>query len=143
MLVMLFGIIELGRAYDISQSMTALSREGANIAARGTALDTVLDMTMLNGEPIGLSDKGGTIVTELTVQNDVPIVTDQTASPGYRPRSKLGKKGDEVPSLARSGQIDGRVYFVVELFYDHEPITPLANLIGRIVPDTIYDRAIF
>lgn len=143
LLTVVFGIIEFGRAYDIDQSITALGREAANIAARGTPIDTVLAVTMINGSGIALNERGGAVISRVTVEDRGPVVMEQVASPSFVGRSRLGTVGSPVPALDREGQREGAAFYVVEIFYGYEAVTPLAKLVGRVVPDTIYDRAIF
>ena len=49
LLIMVFAVIEFGNAYSVIHTMAGLSREGANIAARGTSLDTTLQVVISNG----------------------------------------------------------------------------------------------
>ena len=56
LLLVVLAIIEFGSILDSQQAVSYLTREGANIASRGTALDTVLAVTLRNGESIRLED---------------------------------------------------------------------------------------
>lgn len=143
LLVVLFGLVELGNAFDVGHSMSTLSREGANIASRGAELDEVLDVVLANGEGIGLESMGGAVATRLMVQGGVPRVVEQRATDGFEGRSELGPVGAAVPGLEMLGLVEGRRYHALELFYGYRAITPIHRLLGPLVPDTIYDRAIF
>lgn len=143
LLVVVFGILELGRAYDVDQAMAGLSREAANIAARGTALDTVIAVTMTNGSSINLTSRGGAIATEITIIGGVPTVTDQRSTGGLSAYTRIGAPGATAAGLSGLGLAEGRTYYAVELFYDYQGYTPLANLVSSVVPDTMYDRSIF
>lgn len=143
LLTVTFGILELGTLLDRSHSITALSREGANLAARGAALDSVLLVTVLNGRAIGLDAGGGVIASRLDLQGGVPVIVGQLASPGYVGRSRIGVLGSAADGLANQGLTDGRTYHLVEVFAPYHPFTPLEGFIDSIVPDTLYDRSLF
>ncbi len=143
LLVVMFGILEFGNLFDVAHTMSGLGREGANIAARGTALDTVLQVTMANGSAIQLGGNGGVVATEITVQNGNPLVTNQLASTGYVGRSKIGPVGTMAAGLGSTVLTDGQSYYAIEVFYDYKPFTPLRQLVSSVVPDTLYDRTVF
>jgi hypothetical protein len=143
LMIVVFGLLEVGMLLDVGQSISGLSREGANIAARGAALDSVVQITMGNGGTIGLGARGGTIATRLRIQGGFPVVESQFASSGFMGLSRLGATGDSVTALATAGLLEGQSYHVVELFLAYQPFTPLSKMVSSIVPDTLYDRSIF
>lgn len=143
LLIMCFGILELGNALDKAHGMATLSREGANIAVRGTALDTVAAVTMSNGVSIGLDVRGGTIVSRILVESGQPTLKEQVATSGYDGLSRVGQVDSIVAQYAGAGLVDGQQLFAVEVFYDHQKVTPLSRLLGPIIPDTMYDVSVF
>lgn len=143
MAMILFGLVELGNAFSVTHGLSTISREGANIAARGTSLDTVLQVVLTNGSDIGLPTRGGSIASEVTVQSGVPMVTAQSASSGYAGKSEIGSLGAPAASLGGLGLSDGSTHYVVEVFYDYQSITPLSNFVAGVVPSPIYERAVF
>ena len=143
LLIMSFGILELGNALDKAHGMSTLSREGANIAVRGTALDTVASVTMSNGVSIGLDVRGGTIVSRILVEGGVPTLKEQVATSGYDGLSRVGQVDSTVSKYAGAGLVDGQQLFAVEIFYDHQKVTPLSRVLGPIIPDTMYDVSVF
>ena len=143
LLVVMFGILEFGNLFDVTHTMSGLGREGANIAARGTALDTVLQVTMANGSTIQLGGNGGVVATQITVQNGNPLVTNQIASAGYVGQSKIGPIGTMASGLGSTVLSDGKSYYAVEVFFIYQPFTPLKQLVNSVVPDTLYDRTVF
>ncbi len=143
LLFMAFGILELGNALDKAHGLATLSREGANIAARGADLDEVATVTMMNGVSIGLDTRGGTIVSRILVEGGVPIVKEQVASSGYAGLSRIGQVDFPVPGFLGSGLAEGQQVFAVEVFYDHQKVTPLARLMAPVIPDTMYDATVF
>ena len=143
LLLMSFGILELGNALDKAHGMSTLSREGANIAVRGTDLDTVAAVTMSNGVSIGLDVRGGTIVSRIRVEAGVPVVKEQVASSGYTGLSRIADPDSAVTGYLGAGLAEGQQVFAVEVFYDHQKVTPLAKLMAPIIPDTMYDATVF
>jgi hypothetical protein len=143
LVIVLFAVFELGHAFDVAHTLAGLAREGANIASRGTALDTVLDVTMQNGSSVGLTGSGGAVVTELTIQGGVPRIVSQVASSGYSGRSRLGQTGSPATSLEGLGLVDGRTVYAVEVFFSYRPLTPIGQLVPGMIPGTVYDRAFF
>ncbi len=39
--------------------------------------------------------------------------------------------------------VEGQQVFTVEVFYDHQKVTPLARLMAPVIPDTMYDATVF
>lgn len=143
LLLFVFGIIEFGSILDSQQAVSYLAREGANIASRGTALDTVLAVTMRNGEDIQLDTRGGAVVSRVFVASSVPHVAQQFASAGYGSASHVGGVGDEVTNLEGLNLSDGASVYVVEVFYHRADLTPFTGLFTGTLPDVLYERAVF
>jgi hypothetical protein len=143
LLIMAFAVIEFGNAYSIVHTMAGLSREGANLAARGTSLDTTLQIVLTNGSDISLSAQGGTVVTRVQVQSGTPVVIGQVASPGYSGLSRIGTVGNPAQDVGSWGLQAGQDVYAVEIFYRYDQLTPLGNIIGPAVPDTLYERTVF
>lgn len=143
MLFLFLGMLEIGNALAVSHSLSRLSREAANIASRGTSLDTVLTVAASNGRDIHLGERGGLVVSRIGVRNQGVEVLAQVASPGLRERSRLGAIGSDPVSFASYGMEAGNTHYVVEIFYHYRPITPFARLFESALPDPIYQRAVF
>jgi len=143
MLFLFLGMVEIGNVLAVSHSLSKLSREGANIASRGTSLDTVLTVVASSGGSISLDRRGGSVVSRVAVRNDGPLILDQVASPGFENESRLGAIGNSPVAFASHGFEAGNTHYVVEIFYRYEPITPFARLFQSALPDPIYERAVF
>jgi len=143
LLTVTFGVLELGMLLDVTHQISSLTREGASIASRGAPLDSVLLITTTNGRSVGLMDSGGAIVSEIEVQNGVPVILDQVASGGYIGTSRLGLLGATASALVGQGLRSGQLYYAVEVFAPYQSFTPLDRLVGAIVPDVLYDRTVF
>ena len=143
LLFLFLGMVEIGNALSVSYTLSKLSREAANIASRGTSLDTVLTVVASSGQDIKLARRGGSVVTRLEIGSDGPVVLEQVASPGFEDRSRLGGVGNSPVSFASYGLETGNTQYVVEIFYYYRPITPFARIFQGAFPDPIYERAVF
>lgn len=143
LLLACLGLVEAGNGLTIKHKMATLSREGANIASRGSSLDETLLVVMTNGAQIGLQTNGGAIVTYLEVIDGDPTVLDQRASPAYAGLSRIGSVGEVSTLLEDVAFHDGQALAAVEVFVEYKALTPLASLLPSGVMDEIYERAIF
>jgi len=137
------GVAEFGMILSRVHTMTTLSREGANLAARGSSLQEATDITMANGSDIDLSGHGGVVASRLLVQGGTPRVVEQIATAGYSGSSRIGDVGDDAMGVDSWGMVDGQSVYVMELFYQYEPITPFAGVVDQVIPETLYERAVF
>lgn len=142
-LVILLGMVEFSNAYDRIHGLAGLSREGANIAARGTALSEVLTTVMANGETLNMPANGGAIVSRLVVKQGQPTVMAQIATAGYEKKSQLADNDVAAEWIAKAGFAEGSTHYSVEVFLTYEPVTPLAGLYEAVVPPVLYERAVF
>ncbi len=142
-LIILLGMVEFSHAYDRVHGLAGLSREGANIAARGTGMGEVLSTVMANGETLKVPARGGAIVSRLVVQDGQPVVMAQLATDGYDDQSKV-KDSDEVAAwITDAGFAEGSTHYTVEVFLVYEPITPLGRMFEAAAPSLLYERAVF
>ena len=143
LLLVVFAVIEFGSMLDSQQSMSLLTREGANIASRGEDLNTVLNVTMQNGSELQLDTRGGAVLSRILVENATATIEQQVASAGYASSSQMGAPGDEVPSITGINMVDGSRVHVMEIFYARPTLTPLAAFFSGTIPDVLYDRSVF
>ena len=141
-LLILLGTMELGHTYYVTHAMTGLSREAANLAARGSSLAQSAQIAVQNGADIDLVNKGGALSSRLVVTGGVPIVVEQ-ASYGSVGSSKMGIVGSPALALPALVLDEGRVLYTVEIYYQYSPITPLVGLMGGLIPSGLYERALF
>lgn len=143
LILILFSLIELGNAFTVSHALATISREGANIASRGAPLSDVLRVVVDNADELGLDVRGGSVASQVTIENGVPRVTRQRATPGYEGRSLIGLRDSVATELSAVGFFEGSTHYVVEIFYGYESITPMASFLAGVIPDPIYEKAIF
>lgn len=142
-MVVFMGLVELGFAYDRVHGMTAISREGANIAARGTSLSETLDAALLNGQSLGVSTSGGVIASRIVVRDGVAVIDEQLASDGFEEDSRLAESDDPADLVTDAGYRDGSTLYSVEVFLAYRPITPVGHFLEGLLPDFLYERAVF
>jgi hypothetical protein len=141
--ILILGLIEAGNAYSLKHKISVLSREGANLASRGSTLPEALDAVMASGSDILLADQGGAVASRVVVESGSPVVKSQAASPGYEARSRLGLPDSAAVTLAGLGFPEGQVIHAVEVFVEYRPLTPFAKFFASEGPQQIYERAIF
>lgn len=144
LLLLVFGILEVSRLLETQHTISALTREGANLVSRGTSLERTIETTRDNQVASGLGSGGGVVVSLLRVQNGVPRVENQEWSQGA-PSSRIGAEGqvatpyqDIQPPL-----LNDHTYYVVEMSVPYTPFTPFPRLLENIVPEELYDRSLF
>lgn len=142
-LLIFLGLVELGNALGVSSTLARASREGASIAFRGSSLDTVAIAVMRVGEEIDLAERGGTVVSRIEMRDDGPRIIRQLATEGFTGASRLGEEGEGAAQLADMGLEDGSTHYVVEVFYRYPAVTPLSRVFSLVLPDPLYERAVF
>lgn len=142
-LIILLGMVEFSHAYDRVHGLAGLSREGANIAARGTALGEVLSTVTANGENLKMAGNGGAIVSRVVVQGGEPVVLASVATTGYDSKSRIMDADTPAKWISMAGFSEGSTHYAVEVFLSYEPVTPLGRLYKAVAPQVLYERAVF
>ncbi|HLI63355.1 MAG TPA: TadE/TadG family type IV pilus assembly protein [Terriglobales bacterium] len=163
--VLIFGIIDFGRAiYDV-QVMKNLAGEGSSIASRAlrgnTAADTANVVANYAGADLAMSSNGCVIVTIVTNEGGGPpatlAITDQAYVCGISAKSKIGCLmgtggcGSDVPSLPASAKTalqyepQGSFLGVTEIYYNYSAITPVGGWLGggNVLPSQFYTVAFY
>ena len=143
LLILFLGLVEAGNSLSIKHKIAVLTREGANIASRGSSLEETLTAVMESGVDIRLSETGGAIISRVVVDDGEPVIDAQLAHPGFETRSRIGLPDSTAVVLSGLPFEDGQVLYVVEILVDYDPLTPLAALVPAGVADEVYERAIF
>ncbi len=144
LLLLLCGVIEIGRMLETNHIMSALTREGANLASRGASMEDALTILRTNQAASGLGNVGGAVVSRLVVdQNGIPIVEAQITSAGYENASRVAPQDSVAQAYTGAGLTNGYRYYVVEMFIPYTPITPLSNFMAGFIPERLYDRSLF
>ncbi len=147
LVVLVFGIIDLGRAVLTHQVLINVSREAANLASRGTALSDAMAAVMTSAQPLDLPGAGYVILTEVVRDANGHARIRAQAASGSRSRpSRVGTGVGSAAALPATTPLvppPGLSLFVAEVFYDSAPITPIGPLVGMTMTDVFYDIAFF
>jgi hypothetical protein len=144
LLVLVFGIIDFSRGLGLKHRAAALSREGANLASRGTDIPTAVTRIVDAAKPVDLNSKGAVVISRLEKQGGSFVITDQQSSSGGGGKaSKYGGKGDKVTAIPAGGYPEGSVLFASEVYIDFQRITPFEALEGLALPERVYEGSVF
>lgn len=148
LLLLLCGVIDIGRAVLTRQSLAWVSREAANMAARGTPLPETLRAATVSGASLGLSSNGYVIVSKVSRDDrGVATVTAQQTGGGRAVSSMIGDHVGATADMPSGGYGQfpprGQSVFVAEISCGFRPITPLGALLGSVFPTELRDVAYF
>jgi Flp pilus assembly protein TadG len=155
LLFMLFGMIDFCRAISTRQVLINLSREGANLAARGTgstadaSISNAISAVIAGAAPLSISTNGLVIITAVLNSNGNYVVTNQIkegALSNSAP-SKVAPNGigstPTMPATAVQIPQTNQTMFVSEVFYKYKAATPIGQLLNFNMTNTLYDAAYF
>ncbi len=145
LLILVSGVIGFSVPIYDKLVMAGLTRQGSNLASRGTSLTDTVSALLTQGASMNISTQGRIIVTEVAYVNGKPEIMDQAESnSGIQVTSAIGS-GLGTTATVPAGAIPvlqaGQTLYVTEVFYALEPITALANLLT--LPSTLYEAAYF
>ena len=149
LITLLFGLIDFSRAILTRQVITNLSREGANLASRGTSLTSTLDALVLSANPLtiaGSSGKGYIILTSVGWDTNGKLVITAQEKMGAKPSSsKIGNAIGDTPILPNPNIPDPsqKTLVIAEVFYEYSPVTPVGTMLGSALPSKLYDVSYF
>jgi Flp pilus assembly protein TadG len=151
LLLMVFGLIDFCRAISTRQVITNLSREGANLVSRSTTITNAVASVIASANPLDINAHGRVIISVITNNSGAAIVADQLSRGGISTNSVASKiapggRGSTaaMPAITplQLPQPTQTVY-VVEVYYDYTPITPVGRFLGITLPPQLYDVAFF
>ena len=145
LLLMVFGVVDFGRALLLRHAITSMSREAANLESRGTPMATTLQATIETSGAANLGRNGWVILT--AVQRDQRgrlSIVQQLSGGGVPQTSRVGTMGLPDVRLPNDGvPLRGQTLHVAEIFVRLEPVTPVGNFLGSNYPSLLYDVAYF
>jgi Flp pilus assembly protein TadG len=150
LLVLICGSIDFGRALNDLQTMADLTRQGSNLASRGTTL-TESTAAVISGESgLDLANHGVVIITSITNNSSAFTITGQATQGALAQTSKIGtgigtNVTSTLPTAAKSSLQNGQTIFVTEIYYTFSPLTPIGKLTASAIslPSTLYNSAYF
>jgi len=145
-LVLLCALVDFGRAINFMQVMVGLTRQGSNLASRGTSLPASAAAVIAGDSPLDLTDNGEVIVTSVTNTGVTNVITGQASQGGISRVSRVGTgvgKPATIPASAATMLQPGQTIYITEVFYAYKPITPIGNLMTIALPSTLYESAYF
>jgi Flp pilus assembly protein TadG len=144
--ILALGAIDFGRILSDLEVMSGLTRQGSNLASRGTSLSDSAAAVVSGDAPLDLSRNGEVIVTAVTSVNHVNKITGQVSQGGIVYTSKIGQGVGNlatIPLAAAPMLQTGQTIYVTEVFYSFQAVTPLGNLVKMVMPSTLYEVAYF
>lgn len=155
--LLLFGTIDVSRAFYYQQEMKTLTAEGSSLASRGDGTQlSLVATTVANdaGTNLNFTNKGCIFVTAVTntgaAKNPLQInaggqastgsCTGITSKVGCAPPS-AGCGNASLPSEAVAALQTNQSLYVTEIYYSYSPVTPFAG--GKILPTQLYDAAYY
>jgi Flp pilus assembly protein TadG len=155
LLFMLFGMIDFCRAISTRQVLINLSREAANLAARGTgstadaSISNAISAVIAGAAPLSITTNGLVIITAVINNNGNYLVTNQImegALSNTAP-SRIAPNGvgstPTMPATAVQIPQTNQTVFVSEVYYKYQAATPIGRLLNFNMTNTLYDVAYF
>jgi hypothetical protein len=145
MIILALGVIDLGRAIYDKEVITNLTREGSNLASRGTNLSDSATAVVNGSSPLNLSSNGLVIITSVQNIGGVNQVIGQASQGGISCTSKIGQVGKTgvIPLTNPVIPQPNQTIYVTEVCYSFQPITPIGKFMTIVLPSTLYDVAYF
>ena len=151
LLLLLFGLIDFCRALSVRQVITSLTREGSNLASRGTTMSDAADAVVASAAPLSIDTASGkVIITAVINVNDTFIITNQVSRGTLTTAtSKIGTgvgatvSTNWIPSTTVSIPKPNKIVYVTEVFYEFKSVTPIGDFLNFTMPSPLYDVAYF
>jgi Flp pilus assembly protein TadG len=119
MLVIFSMLIDFSRAIHDSQVMAGLSRQGSNLASRGTSLSDSAAAVIAGDSSLNLNSNGEVIITSVTNINRIYTITGQVTEGTISQTSRVGKgigNTASVPASAAAMLQPGQTIYITEVF---------------------------
>jgi Flp pilus assembly protein TadG len=155
LLFLLFGMIDFSRAISTRQTLINLSRESANLAARGTgstpdaSISNAIAAAIDGAAPLSITTNGFVIISAIFNDAGHYVVTNQIMEGGLSNQvtSKVAPGGlgstPNMPVTAVQIPQTNQTMYVSEVFYSYKPVTPIGRLLNFTMTNTLYDAAFF
>jgi hypothetical protein len=157
MILLVYGVVEVGSVISTYLTITHTTREGANLTARGTPPNVALDAIIAAAAPTIRNDnpeQWRVIYSRLIQQPNTPcspsciyIIDPDPVNPGqiirgnFGQTSQLGNIGDTVTIPGVQDVAAGQTFHAIEVYYDYGP--SVITFVGNNINQTFYERSIF
>lgn len=146
-LLLLLGIIDMGRMLYAHQVLNDLSREAANLVSRGSTVDAAFAAASFDEGPVSVAENGIMIVSTIRRRSSgdaTPWVVDQQQRGAVSSiASRVGSKG-RAASIPNVRALDAGVTIIaVELMHGFQPLFSVKRLGLDLYPEIIYEAAFF
>jgi Flp pilus assembly protein TadG len=146
--LVMFAIVDYGRALNDEQIMVDLTRQGSNMASRGSTLTDAATAVVQGSAPLNLSSAGQIIITSVARVGGTDTITGQVSQGKLTLSSKIGSgvgAKAKVPAVVDDifANNSGQTVYITEIYYPLTQLTPLANMWKIVMPSTIYQVAYF
>jgi TadE-like protein len=161
MLLLVFGVVEVGSVISTYLTITHTTREGANLTSRGTPPNIALAAIKAAAAPTIRDDnlaQWRIIYSRLVQKKNTPctpsctyVIDPDPLNPGQIPgqitqgnfsqASQLGNIGDTVTIPGVQDVAPGQTFHAIEVYYDYGP--SVITFIGNNINHTFYERSIF
>ena len=161
MLLLIFGVIEVGSVISSYLRLSQLTREGANLTSRGETPNNALDAITAAGAPMIRNNNltQWKIVYSKIIQdplipcnppqpctyiidrNNPPASPSQLIRGNLGQSSKIGGVGSVVTLPGRETILPNQKLHAIEIFYDYGP--SIITYVGKMINQLFYERTIF
>ena len=161
MLLLVFGVVEVGQVISTYLTITHTTREGANLTSRGTNPNIALDAIIAAAAPTirnNNQEQWIIIYSRIKQATGTPcnpsctyVIDPDPLNPGNIPGqisqgnfsqpSQLGNIGDTVTIPGVQDVGPGQEFHAIEIYYDYGP--SVITFIGNNINHTFYERSIF
>ena len=147
-LVVLLGIIDIGRLIKTHQALNDLGREAANLVSRGASIEAaVAAVTVAKNGPVDVKDNGLIIISTLqrhSAGDARPWVMDQYRTGVVAGGASRVGKVNGVASVPNVEVLEpGVTVMAVEVVHAFEPLFPIQAFGLDIFPEVVYEAAFF
>jgi Flp pilus assembly protein TadG len=148
LLVIVFGVIDFSQVIFSDSMMSGLSRQGSDLASRGTTLPLTVFALETQGASMNIASQGKIIVTAVADNaGGQPQIVDQAESAtGIAANSQVGTgigNPAVMPAGASTTLSAGQTIYVTEVFYAYTPMTPVGTFLKKSLAYTLYQSAYF
>lgn len=153
MLLLIFGVVEVGSVISAYLRLSQLTREGANLTSRGETPNNALDAIMAAAAPLLRNNnlpQWKIYYTKIIQDPATPctppqpcryIVQSQINRGNLVQTSKIGVVNSVVTLSGIESVAPNQKFHAIEIFYDYGP--SIITYVGRMIDRLFYERTIF